>query len=153
MFDTNNYDHPVSPIIKEVMGSLSTSTTASNYMNLDNVQFETHNGFLFDNVDVIDSYKLSERVEVVSNIVPGSWKENQIFMIRFEGQNTPEIYERFYTSIQEVVANVASMIKVIFIMVKLINMLHIGLIEKLFIIKEVLLCNIVLVKAPKNAKS
>ena len=137
MFDSNNYDNPVTPIIREIMGSASPSTYAANYINLNNVKFVTHDGFLFDNINVIDSFQFNDRVEIVSNVVSGSLNEGNIFMFRLEGQNTPVLYERYYIRIQEILANIGGVVKCIFLIAKAFNYFHISLMRKKRVLEEV----------------
>ena len=139
MFDTNNYKDPVSSLLQEIRGSASYSTFASNYINLNNIQFKTHNGFMFDNIEVIDSFQFNDRVEIVSSIIPGTSDEGRIFMFRLEGQNLPITYERYYSRVQEVLANIGGVIKCIFLLVKFINYFHVSFINKKKILQNVLL--------------
>ena len=139
MFDTNNYKNPVSSMVQEIRGSVSPSTYSSNYLNLNNVQFKTHNGLMFDNIEVIDSFNFNDRVEIVASIMPGGPNEDSIFMFRLEGQNIPVIYERYYTRVQEVLANIGGVVKCIFLIMKFINYFHSTFMKNKRILEDVLL--------------
>ena len=123
MFDTNNYDKPVDSFVHQIDGQASPNNFAANYLNLLNIQFKTHNGLVFDNVDELNSFHFNDRVEIVSSITDGSPNVGRVFMFRLELQNTPIVYERYYTKLQEVLASIGGVLKFLFVAAKVLNQL------------------------------
>ena len=121
MFDTNNYQQPVAMFVHQIDGQASPNNFAANYMNLLNIQFRTHNGLVFDNIDELESFHFNDRVEIVSSITEGSPYIGRIFMFRLELQNTPVVYERYYARVQEVMGSIGGVLKFILVAAKLIN--------------------------------
>ena len=82
-FDPSNYDQPISQYIHQIAGAASPTNLASNYMNINNVDFTTHDGLIFDNANTILSYQFSDRVEIVTPNSPGEY-DNIFFFFRLE---------------------------------------------------------------------
>ena len=92
-------------------------------MNLINIRFQTHDGLVMDNINGFDSYQFNDRVEIVSPIVEGSPNVGRIFMFRLELQNTPKLFERYYTRLQEVLGSIGGVIKFLFVCAKILDYL------------------------------
>ena len=56
-------------------------------------------------------------MEIVTSIIGGT-NDNEVFFFRLEGQNSPIHYERTYITLQEILANIGGLIKVLFIVAK-----------------------------------
>ena len=121
MFDTNSYTNPLFRFVHQIDGQASPTNFAGNYMNLINIRFQTHDGLVMDNIDAFDSYQFNDRVEIVSPIVEGSPNKGRIFMFRLELQNTPKLFERYYTRLQEVLGSIGGVIKFLFVCAKVVN--------------------------------
>jgi len=135
-FDPSNYHQPVSRYQHLVAGAASPVNLANNYMNINNVEFTTNDGLIFDNSNTISSYIFSDRVEEVEPLTPGDY-ENTIFYFRMESQNTPIYYDRTYTTLQEQLANIGGMIKVLFLLAKILNDIYAYFSTKPFYLKKV----------------
>lgn len=122
-FDIMNYEEPVVKYIMEIRGAASESTTASNYINFVNVDLLTHDGLIFDNTKQISSYKFLDRVEIVSKILKEEERE-MIFFFRLEGQNHPTLYDRTYSTLQEILANIGGLVKILFLMAQIVNNIY-----------------------------
>lgn len=128
-FDILNYDEPVVKYLMEIRGAASGSTTASNYINFNNVDLITHDGFIFDRTTQISSYKFVDRVEIISKVL----KENEddiIFFFRLEGQNHISLFDRTYVTLQEILANIGGLVKFLFLMSQLINKIYVNYLIK-----------------------
>lgn len=139
MFDTNNYENPINSFVHQIDGQASPNTFAANYMNLLNVEFRTHDGLVFDNVNQLNSFKFNDRVEIVSAITPESPNFHRIFMFRLELQNTPNLYERYYTRLQEVMGSIGGMLKFLLIVSKIMNSFLNFLSEKNRVLRNVVM--------------
>ena len=116
-FDALDYDSPRTKFVEQIAGALGPSQVATNYINFNNVEFVTHDGWLFDRTSSIVSYAFQDRVEIVTSIIGGT-NDNEVFFFRLEGQNSPIHYERTYITLQEILANIGGLIKVLFIVAK-----------------------------------
>ena len=123
MFDTNSYTNPLFRFVHQIDGQASPTNFAGNYMNLINIRFQTHDGLVMDNINGFDSYQFNDRVEIVSPIVEGSPNVGRIFMFRLELQNTPKLFERYYTRLQEVLGSIGGVIKFLFVCAKILDYL------------------------------
>lgn len=139
MFDTNNYYTPVNSFVHQIDGQASPNNFAANYLNLLNVEFKTHNGLVFDSVEEFGSFRFNDRVEIVSAITEDSPLVGRIFMFRLELQNTPGVYERYYTRVQEVMGSIGGVLKFLFVAAKVVNYLINYLGEKKRDLKHILL--------------
>lgn len=139
MFDTNNYYSPVNSFVHQIDGQASPNNFAANYLNLLNVEFKTHNGLVFDSVEEFGSFRFNDRVEIVSAITDGSPLVGRIFMFRLELQNTPGVYERYYTRVQEVMGSIGGVLKFLFVAAKVVNYFINYLGEKKRDLKNILL--------------
>lgn len=137
MFDTNNYVDPVSKFVHQIDGQGSPTNFAANYMNLLNIDFRTHDGLVFDNVNEKKSYQFNDRVEIVSPILEDSPNVGRIFMFRLELQNTPKVYERYYTRVQEVMGSIGGVLKFLFVAAKIINYLLTFVNDRKILLKSV----------------
>ena len=104
----------------EIMGGAGAGMAASNYINFNNVDFVTHDGLIFQNEKRIQSYQFLDRVEIVQSVIEGQ-RDELLFFLRLEGQNNPIIYDRTYITLQEVLANIGGLIKVLFLICKVLN--------------------------------
>ena len=121
MFDTNNYDKPLSQFVHHIDGQVGPTNFANNFINILNVRFQTHDGLVFDNIDAFDSYQFNDRVEMVSPILEGSPNVGKIFNFQIELQNTPKLYERYYTRLQECLASMGGVVQGLFLFSLTIN--------------------------------
>lgn len=120
-FNVMNYEQPIVRYVMEIMGGASSDTSASNYINFNNVDMVTHDGYIFDQTNEISSYKFADRVEIVSKIQSLS---DKIFFLRLEGQNQIITLDRTYITLQEILANIGGLVKILFLIAKFLNYFH-----------------------------
>lgn len=120
-FDVMNYEEPIVKYVMEIMGGTSADTSAENYINFNNVDMITHDGLIFESKSQLTSYKFIDRVEIVSK---KQSINDQIFFLRLEGQNRPITMDRTFITLQEVLANIGGLIKILYILARLMNFLH-----------------------------
>ena len=120
-YDVTNYQEPVLPFLHEIMGASSATTSAQNYINFNDVFCTTHDGLIFDNPHTLQSWSFQDRIEIVNKYDPSTYGNGHVFMLRLEGQNTPTYYERTYVRLQEVLASIGGVIKVLFLMARILN--------------------------------
>lgn len=120
-FDSTNYEQPIQRFVSKINGMVSANTLSDNYLNFNNIVFRTYDAFLFDDYSDIPSYQIAERVEIVSNNNVGGSIVNEIFKFNFDPQNTVVTYERHYTRVQDVLAEIGGVIKALMLMGQLFN--------------------------------
>lgn len=121
MFDTNNYANPISKFVHQIDGQSSPTNFATNYMNFLTIDFRTHDGLVFDNVNELKSYQFNDRVEIVSPILEDGPNMGRVFMFRLGLQNTPKVYERYYIRVQEVMGCAGGVLKFLFFAANILN--------------------------------
>lgn len=138
-FDPNNYETPVQTYVNLINGRASPNILAQNYISFNNIFFNTHDGFLFDRLSSLFSYKFSERVEIVSNNIGEDGVQNPLIVeFLIIPQNSPVTYDRYYSRIQEILANIGGIVKFLFIIGQFLNSFFIGYFERNEFVRNVL---------------
>ena len=138
-FDPSNYDHPVQEYASLVQGRPSPSTFSDNYLNYVNIFFNTHDGFVLDSVDEMQSYQLKDRVEIVSSNLVDNEFNPIVFQLNFDQENTPTYYERYYLRVQEVLANIGGVLKALMLIAQIVNLFFYSFKEKVSFLTNVVM--------------
>ena len=117
MFDTNNYDKPLSQFVHHIDGQIGPTNFANNFINIFNVRFQTQDWLVFDNIDAFDSYQFNDRVEMVSPILEGSPNVGKISIFKLS-YKTRLNYTR---GLQECLASIGGVVQGLILLSLIIN--------------------------------
>ena len=116
----NNYDEPFKKYFYTLTNGLFNNEFATNHLNLNPARVKTHNGFFFDNINIINSYTF-EQNEKITDKTNGTGIYCAFY---FWMQNRLQLYERTYKRVQDILANVGGITKAITLLAQLINTLY-----------------------------
>ena len=115
----NNYSQPLKTFFYKVTNGMLGSSFTSNQLNFDPVEIRSHNGIMFDHTDVVHTYIYNQNAKTTLD-----GKDTGILCcFYFWMQNRLQLYERYYLKIQESLAGLGGMSKMIFTISGVVNYL------------------------------
>ena len=124
----NDYHNPLSNFLYKIPNGILESSFTANQLNFYPIEIKSHVGFLFDKVEVHNSFMFFQNTK---STIGGEMK-GILCSFHFWMQNNLQIYERSFTKIQNSLANIGGISKIIFTFSALIN----HLVNKYFIIQD-----------------
>lgn len=118
-FNQMDYANPIKKFGNFINGVTKKGYKSNNYLNFNFVNFVTHDGFIFDKTSEMAAYQFSDRQEFSSQS-----NDDIIFSFTVLLQNYPITYDRTYISLQEILANIGGIIKVLFLFAQILNSLY-----------------------------
>ena len=117
--EVHNFSQPLQTYLYKISNGMLGTIFTSNQLNFDPVLVRSHNGIMFDNYDIENSYIYNQNVK--SNIESG--ETGILCCFYFWMQNRLQLYERTYQKIQDCFANFGGLSKMIFSISGLLNYL------------------------------
>ena len=117
--DVSEYNTPQIRFLNRIEGMLHPSSVGNNYLTFKAISIITHNGILFENTEVFNSYKYDYRVE---SIIPRE-TSRKVFQINCSLQNMSDVYDRSYERLQDVAANIGGIADFLVLCSVILNML------------------------------
>lgn len=121
IFDPTNYATPIQDYAALTQHTSGPSTSRTTFLNYKNVEFKTHDGFVFDDTKILNSYEFDTKVETMMDNRAGGSLNPSISSVYFALQNTPVVHERYYVTLQEILAKIGGVVKVLVLMAQIIN--------------------------------
>lgn len=114
-----DYSSPIKKFVNYINGVTKKGYKATNTLNYNYLNFITHDNFIWDKTSDTSGYEFSDRQEFSTQS-----NDDIIFSFSVFPQNYPITYDRTYITIQEILANIGGIIKVIFIFAQILNSLY-----------------------------
>lgn len=124
----NNYSHPLKTFFYKVTNGMVGSSFTSNNLNFQPVEVRSHKGMMIDSTDVVHTYIYNQNAKTTLD----GKGTGILCCFYFWMQNRLQLYERYYLKIQESLAGLGGMSKMIFTISGLVNYL----VNQFFILQD-----------------
>lgn len=118
--DVGDYKNPFKPVWYKVTNGMFNLTFTTNHLNFNPTTVKSHVGFMFDEIEELYSYTFDQNEKITFDT-----KDTRILCsFYFWISNRMQIYERTYKKIQDNVAGVTGIMKIITTAATLINLIY-----------------------------
>lgn len=115
--DVSNYTHPSTKILYRVSNMIFKNYSVVNNLNFHPVKVRTHEGIIFEEIREQEHYYFDHNEKVTED----NSSTGALVCFFFFLQNRAQIYERSYKRLQEVLANIGGILKVIITIAFIVN--------------------------------